>query len=295
MNARLATLILTTLSPLLAQSEPVRGKGSFSLYYVAEVAPQKAGGIPGKVKSAEGSWNVYRLSPQDTRKANMQGTVSVLDDDGERHLAALVNIGKWVMIPKGWEGKGNRMNPLVSYRSLAADQKHHPYGSRVFIPKAVGYITPEKRTLDGWFWVADIGGGIKGRLRFDIFVGDEAIYIDHMREEEGKWTDEVTVEHPPKLPAKYNPSTPAGVTAILEGLGYHIDTVHDAMMKSPKSWDESVALGTALSDFQRQHAHIPGVEYGTRIGAVTQWFLAQAGLAVSSGKPYPVKPGGPEE
>jgi len=30
--------------------------------------------------------------------------------------------------------------------------------------------------LDGYLWVADAGGGIKGQLRFDIFVGHEATY-----------------------------------------------------------------------------------------------------------------------
>jgi len=273
---------------------PRVGEGRFSLYYVAEVERKKSGGVPKKVQDEAGSWSVYRLSPADMRRANMQGTVRVLDDDGDHHLATIVRIGEWVKVPKGWEGKGNRMNPLVAYRSVAADPKHHPYGSRLFIPPAAGYVTPRGKTLDGWLWVADVGGGIKGSMRFDIFVGREACYFDHIAAEEGKWEAIIQIEHPPKVPADLSPRSPAGVRKILEGLGYAIDPSLDAAQKSPRDWDEPVALGTALADFQRQHPAIPRVEFGTRIGAVTQWYLHQAGLAVSKKLEYAAHPGGPE-
>lgn len=284
--------VLPSLNPLHA--EPIKGEAKFSLYYIAEVKPKESGGIQGKVELGDREWEVFRLSPADTRRANMEGSLSVVDDDGEMHLASIISIGRWTMIPKGWEGRGNRTNPLVSYRSVAADPRYHPYGSRLFVPSTVGYTAPDGRKLDGWFWVADAGGGIKGRFRFDVFVGREARYLDHMKAEEGKWTEDVTIEHPPKLPAKFNPKKPAGMTAILETLGYHIDTTLEAMVKSPKEWSDDVALGTALNDFQRQHPEIPFAEYGTRIGAITQWYLHQAGAAVAAKKPYPAKPGGPE-
>ena len=79
---------------------------------------------------------------------------------------------------------------------------------------------------------------------------------------------------------------------ILTALGYRIDKQHDAMKKSPKDWGKPVALGTALADFQRQHPGIPRVEFGTRIGAITQWYLRQAGFAVSRKTGYPASPGG---
>ena len=159
------------LSIVQLHAEPIKGKAKLSLYYVAEVKPKKSGGIQGKIQIGESEWDVFRLSPADTRRANMEGSVSVVDDDGEMHLASIISIGRWAMIPKGWEGRGNRINPLVSYRSVAADIRHHPYGSRLFVPSTVGYITPDVRKLDGWFWVADAGGGIKERFRFDVFVG----------------------------------------------------------------------------------------------------------------------------
>ena len=33
-----------------SQAEPAKGKGKFTVYYVAEVKPVDSGGIPGKVK-----------------------------------------------------------------------------------------------------------------------------------------------------------------------------------------------------------------------------------------------------
>lgn len=275
-------------------AKPRLGQAKFSLYYVAEVESKGAGGVPKKVRDENGGWNVYRLSPADARVANMQGTVSILDDDGDRHLAAIVRIGEWVKVPKGWEGKGSRMNPLVPYRAVAADPRHHPYGSRVFIPPAAGYVTPRGKTIDGWMWVADVGGGIKGAMRFDIFVGREACYWDHIAEDHGSWSSRIQIEHPPKLPAALNPRNPAGVQKILAALGYRIDTSLPAVTELPDDWDQDVALGTALRDFQRQHPAIPEVEYGTRIGAITQWFLHQAGLAVSGDRPYAARPGGSE-
>lgn len=288
------SLFIGGLCPTELWSAPRTGEGKFTMYYVAEVERKTAGGVPKKVRDEDGAWSVYRLSPADMRRANMQGTVRVLDDDGDHHLATIVRLGEWVKVPKGWEGKGNRMNPLVAYRVVAADTKQHPYGSRLFVPPAVGYLTPRGKVLDGWMWVADVGGGIKGAMRFDIFVGREACYFDHIAADEGRWEAVIQIEHPPKLPASLSPRSTAGVRKILESLGYLVDTELDAMQKSPRDWKEPVALGTALSDFQRQHAQIPQVEFGTRIGAITQWYLHQAGLAVSIDEEYAARPGGPE-
>jgi 3D (Asp-Asp-Asp) domain-containing protein len=284
--------IATLALPLAA--EPKVGKAKFSLYYVAEVEVKNKGGVTRRLRDRDGNWSVYRLSPADARLARMQGTVSMLDGEGNRRLASIVRLGEWARIPKGWEGRGSRMNPLVPYRAVAADLNHHPYGSRVFIPPMEGLVTRRGEMLDGWMWVGDVGGGVEGPMRFDIFVGREACYWNHIDEGEGTWKAEIQVEHPPKLPARLNPRKPAGVQRILSALGYVVDTKYDAMKKSPKDWKQAVALGTALSDFQRQHPAIPPVEFGTRIGAITQWYLHQAASAVLQDESYAAKPGGPE-
>jgi hypothetical protein len=116
-------------------AKPVKTTGSFTLYYVAQVDPSKAGrgGIKGRVKTTEGKWETYRLSPADTRSANMEGTVSVTEPDGSTTVVSITRVGEWTDMPEGWHGRGNRMNPLTAYRTVAADQKYHPYGSRIFI------------------------------------------------------------------------------------------------------------------------------------------------------------------
>jgi hypothetical protein len=124
----LLSLAIFTAAPLSA--DPTKGKGSFSLYYVAEVEPRKSGWVQGTIKRPDGSWGVYRLSPTDTRKAKMEA-------------------------------------------------------------------------------------------------------------KQGKWTDEITVESPPKLPAKFNPRSPAGLAVILEGLGYRVDTTLDSMMKPPQGLEKA--------------------------------------------------------
>jgi hypothetical protein len=149
---RLCVFLALALGALCGQSpsaEPRVGEAKFSLYYVAEVEAKSNGKVPKRVRDKDGNWTVFRLSPADARLANMQGIVRILDKNGNKHMASIVRIGEWVKVPKGWEGKGSRMNPLVPYRAVAADLNHHPYGSRVFVPPAAGYVTPHGETLDG--------------------------------------------------------------------------------------------------------------------------------------------------
>lgn len=71
-------------------------------------------------------------------------------------------------------GIGNRNNPLEPYVSLATDQSIIPFGSRVFIPEAVGIefiVDGVKKKHDGFFRVDDVGGAIKGN-HVDVFIGN---------------------------------------------------------------------------------------------------------------------------
>ena len=277
-----------------AQGEPVKATGSFTLYYVAEVDPAKAdaGGRTGKVKTAEGKWETYRLSLSDTKSANMQGTVAVKEPDGTTTIVSIAKIGEWLDLPKGWHGKGNRMNPLTPYRVVAADQKYHPYGSRIFISDVKDFETPEGEVLDGYFWVADVGGGIKGQNRFDVFVGTSTAYITIMKQPGGggKWTAPITVENLPTISGDFNPKTDSGTKQILEGLGYGPDTqIAGADVAERKT--EGPSTAEMLTDFQKQHPVIPEPEYGSRRGAITLWYLTEAALALKAGKEYPVTPG----
>lgn len=287
--------IIAFVAPTLAvgasvQAGPVKAMGRFSLYYVAEVTPRSSGAIAGKVQTLDGVWETYRLASKEKGAANMEGSVAVKEADGSSTIVSIITLGRWSDLPKGWAGKGNRHNPLIPYRTVAADQRRHPYGSRIHVPALDGYVTPDGETVDGWFWVADVGGGIKGANRFDIFVGSKPNYLKILADAQGKWNSRVEVENLPKAPAEFNPRTAAGVTRILKGLDYPVDEElpgEDASVRRSQGY----TIAEALTDFQKQHPEIPAVEYGNVEGAVTLWFLTKAGLALESGIEYPVTPG----
>lgn len=287
---RISLLLLALNLLSIAHSHAEKGKARFSLYYVAEVNESAEGGRTGKVQTVEGKWETYRISRTDNKKANMEGTAVVKDADGKNVVVSISKIGVWHDLKEGWEGKGNRMNPLVSYRTVAADTKYHHYGSRLFVPGLVGFKATSGKELDGYFWVGDVGGGIKGKLRFDIFVGHATDYETIMSNYEGKWSEEVEMTNLPKAPAKFNPRTDAGVTRILEGLDYNVSGEKSGKDASERKATVS-GMAALLTDFQKQHPHIPPVEYGSRIGAVTLWYLTQAALALQEGTEYPVTPG----
>jgi hypothetical protein len=79
-------------------------------------------------------------------------------------------------------GTGSRNNPLVPYKTVACDLGtvrgsepwlngvYPPFGTRIFIPEAVGTELPDGRTHDGIFTCGDIGGAITGN-HIDVFVG----------------------------------------------------------------------------------------------------------------------------
>ena len=213
------------------------------------------------------------MSPRDLRKANLEGTVSGVGSDGKRYVTNIVKLGLWEDLKDGWEGQGNRSNPLVTYRSVAADQSRHRYGSRLYVPEVVGFTPPGwKEPHDGFLWVADTGGGIKGNMRFDLFVGKESTYkfVMKLESDKGRWRIPAEVESLPSAPSAYSAKTAAGRKKTLEKLGLLKD-------------GNAVA---ALTAFQKQHKHIPPAEYGSARGAVTLWYLTQAALKVSKGEKY---------
>ena len=261
-----------------SNAAPTKGTGTWTLYYVFEAdGTESTSGSTITIVTEKGEKLRVRVSPPVLRKANLEGTVTSVDPkDGKRYVTNFIKLGHWEDLPEGWEGKGNRSNPLAAYRSVAADQNHHPFGSRVYLPSLVGFTPPGfTQPHDGYLWVADIGGGIKGSMRFDGFVGKEATYefVMKLENQQGKWRIDTEVENLPSAPSGYSPKTESGRKKILTGLGLLNDT-------------DKTNLTTALITFQKQHHHIPPSEYGTTVGAVTLWYLTQAALKVSKGESY---------
>ncbi len=261
-------------------AEPVKGTGDWTLYYIAEASSDvvKSGGNVAVI-TRDGEKLRYQVAPAELRKATVEGTAAGVDPKtGAWIVSNIVATGVWEDLPEGWEGKGNRANPLATYRSVAADQKHHPFGSRIYAETLKGWTPPGfEEPHDGFLWVSDVGGAIKGWMRFDLFVGKQSTY-DFVRAEdkgEGQWHVPIEIEHMPHVPKGYELRTYAGVHKILHGVGIIeneemvIDEVEDSIAK-----------------FQKLHKHIPKSEYDDTRGAITQWYLTQAALKVSKGEVY---------
>jgi len=81
-------------------------------------------------------------------------------------------------------GKGNKMNPLAPFKSIACDQGniraskrwlnggYMKFGQRIYIPAAKGKMMPNGIVHDGFFQCDDVGGAIYGN-HIDIFIGRE--------------------------------------------------------------------------------------------------------------------------
>jgi hypothetical protein len=138
--------------------------------------------------------------------------------------------------------------------------------------------------------VADTGGGIKGKNRFDVFVGSSQAYLTIMKQPggAGKWKAPTVVENLPTVSGKFNPKTDSGVKHILEGLGYG-PAAPTAGKDVSERKKEGSSLEEMLTEFQRQHPAIPESEYGNAKGAITLWYLTEAALALKAGKDYPAK------
>jgi 3D (Asp-Asp-Asp) domain-containing protein len=177
---------------------------------------------------------------------------------------------------------GNRTNPLVTYRSVAADQKHHRYGSRIFAPVLVGFTPPGyDKPHDGYLWVADSGGGIKGSMRFDLFVGKQEVYefVMELEKQKGRWPVPIEIERLPTAPKGYSPQSTTGLRKILKGV---------ALLEG----ESEKQVTAALTAFQRKHKHIPESEYGASNGAISLWYLTQAALKLSKGEKYDAEAAG---
>jgi 3D (Asp-Asp-Asp) domain-containing protein len=289
----LLLLIMISIIPLLAEDAPTvdsqklpaglpakdgrwGGSGKWTMYYIHEIeVVEKDRGVSHTVELLTGERTTVSMTPASSRTAKVEAAAAMTDKNGNRRVGALIG-NVWHELPEGAFGVGNRKNPLVPWVHVAADQSLYPFGSRVFVPSAVGYTTPEGKVLDGYFWVGDTGGAIKGKLRFDLFVGPDGVYRDMMeRSRMWKWKPETYVEKPPVVPAEISPTTAEGMHELLMRLdclprpGVPGFSPHAFMAIPPEMKD-------ALIVFQKRYADIPTAEYGNPLGATTLWFLTQA-------------------
>lgn len=250
------------------------GKAYLTGYYIAEVTTdaEPGEGVAVHITYLDGGTAVRHFPEEVVRVAEMEAVATRTDEHGVRRVAVRLGPNKWKEIPSDQFGIGSKNNPLAPWVHVAADQELYPYGSRIFMPDAVGHETVDGRIHDGYAWVADVGGMIKGPLRFDLFVGHADVYWKTLARSPDKKPDtHVVVDRLPDPPDGLDPWQTAEVRRILLGLGYTID---DAPGLSP-------SLEAAIIEFQKRHEQVPEVEYGNHRAAVTLWFLTQAAHKVA--------------
>ena len=244
-------------------TEPIERNIHWTAYYIAPVTKT----TPGKGEivifvDRQGEKHRVSLTAASRNRAREESVAVGIDKAGNKRYAYNVGDGVWRELPEGAEGMGNKVNVLVPMITVAAQQGLFPYGSMVFLPTAVGYRLGDQSPLDGYFWIADCGGAVKGN-HFDAFVGDERYYKAFVGSNFKPETK--TIIYPlPKLPKAKDPRNNAGLALILQQLGF--------LKTAQPSPDE---LKQAVIAYQKTVPHIPEAAYGDPDAATTLWFLTQ--------------------
>jgi 3D (Asp-Asp-Asp) domain-containing protein len=98
-------------------------------------------------------------------------------------------------------GDGYLKYILEPYRTIATDHAEIPLGSVIYIPKARGtqikLTTGRIITHDGYFFVGDKGGAIKGN-HIDVFIGTDSVapYFPWIQSNQSKTFDAYAVNDP---------------------------------------------------------------------------------------------------
>jgi 3D (Asp-Asp-Asp) domain-containing protein len=110
---------------------------------------------------------------------NYAGTKQGTFIDCSEYFAPKVGYSRF-NVARGPFGDGVSGFVLVPYRTIAADPAFLKPGTVIFIPSAVGQSLPGGGKHDGYFFVADRGGAIKGN-HLDVFQGDQPANFSFIR------------------------------------------------------------------------------------------------------------------
>ena len=246
---------------------PLERNIQWTAYYITPVKRAEAGkGQEIVFTDLEGNEIIAYLTNRTFRSAEMEAVGVGIDKYGKKRFAYRTEKGHWKELPKGSKGMGNRLNPLVPFRHVAADNSRYPYGSMFYTPDALGVEVLGSKPMDGFFWVSDSGGLIKGD-HFDLFAGDEEVYNDLVHGHHGRYH----ISYIYKIPTPtrgLNPLKEDELASLLVAAG--------RLAEDEK--DDAGALQKALIGFQKTVPYIPDAEYGNPTAATTLWFLVQLGL-----------------
>jgi 3D (Asp-Asp-Asp) domain-containing protein len=245
-------------------------------YFITPVTPADAGaGRSVTFENLEGKKFRYTMTAGSFKRAEIEAVATATDTEGNRRFGYRVKQGVWKELPQGSMGMGCRMNALVPLRHVAVDRRHYPYGSLIHVPSVAGKKINDQTTLDGWFWAADTGGMIKDK-HFDLFVGEQEVYLDFLHHANRKEQYETHIYPLPKAPKGLDPKTDTGLAAVLHGSGY--------LSAAEKEAASREVLREALVKWQQSIHWIPEAEHGDPDAATTLWFLTHAALELDKNK-----------
>ena len=253
-------------------------KGSWTTYYLDRVEEQESR-IKGKATMRDGSTRVYALGQRAANAAESSGNVIAEGTDGELSVFSRDKQGLWKELEPGELGRGHEENPLIPYRTVAADNATYAFGTQIYLKDFDGWEQPDGTTHDGIFWVGDSREHLRGPNDFQIFVGTDAMDIELPNlNGRGVSTMETVIRYVPNQVPRYETRREDGVNAVLERLGYlrRIRKNSAFASKETREAAQEMSPETALVAFQEAHEMIPAVEYGHRMGAATHYYLSSA-------------------
>lgn len=240
----------------------------WTAYFITPVKPAPdSSGRAITFQSLSGKKYRYHMTSGSFKRAEVEAVASAVDPEGKKRYGYRVAAGVWKELPEGSMGMGCRMNALVPLRHVAVDRRHYPYGSLIHVPSVAGKKINEHTIVDGWFWAADTGGAIKDK-HFDLFVGEQEVYLDFLHHPNRHEHYETHIYPLPHAPKGLDPRTDSGLVAILHGKGL----LPSAVFESKEVTRE------ALVKWQKTISWIPESEHGDPDAATTLWFLTHAAI-----------------
>ena len=111
-------------------------------------------------------WRVIEYAPYEyVRQLKIEGSGKLRDG----RTVSYYSSGRFEVVSEPW-GRGALGTAITPLRTIAVDRSVIPLGSKIYIPRAVGFRMPDGTTHDGYFKAEDTGGAIIGR-HIDVFAG----------------------------------------------------------------------------------------------------------------------------
>lgn len=266
-------------------------KGEWSPYYVGK-AVNKAGRTTVRTTLLDGTKQSLSLTRRKYDEAESETNVLAEGTDGQVNAFNREGKGKWTELDSKFWGYGPEGNPLVPFKTVAADLGVYAFGSRIYVPALDGWTTPDGNKHNGVLWVGDTREHLSGPGEFQIFVGgeDNLVELPEMNEK-GFAVLDAEVSFTAGITPRYEANMESGAEKILSRLGYYkgggrtvsVFNRNAAQDSKPATFEE------ALTEFQKAHDGIPEVEYGILNGASTRYYLAKAAHSLrKSGGRYQV-------